>query len=83
MPEAGRPKGPLAGAGRGLADRLPDRGRAARGDRGPGGSEEWGVLVGGGVETTIRLIRMGTRQVLLGVHLVVDPVVHQLHLSSA
>jgi hypothetical protein len=26
---------------------LPDRGRAAGGGRGPGGSEEWGVWVGG------------------------------------
>lgn len=39
---------PVARTGGGLADRLPDRGRAAGGDRGPGGSEERGVWVGGG-----------------------------------
>lgn len=47
MLETGWPQGPLARAGGGLADRLPDRGRAAGGGRRPGGAEEWGVWVGG------------------------------------
>jgi hypothetical protein len=34
------------GSGWGLADRLPDPGRAVGGGRGPCGSEEWGVRVG-------------------------------------
>jgi hypothetical protein len=38
---------PVAGACGGLADRLPDRGRAAGGGRGPGCAEEWGLWVGG------------------------------------